>query len=150
MRAVFKRLERDADLPPALAPTVEELAQQLGAIDTDMMAIHSQLRLLREEADLQAQQRTNQNLYVLSILTAALLPATLVTGFFGMNTGGLPFAHTGLGTVLAGVLAIGSSLCRLSAAADDGAAQELTRRRIPSSQVRGMAIRCGLRTKGRH
>jgi len=44
-------------------------------------------------AILQAAQRTNRNLYFLSILTALLMPATLVTGFFGMNTGGLPFAH---------------------------------------------------------
>jgi Mg2+ and Co2+ transporter CorA len=110
MSAVFKRLEMDADLPEPLLPTVEKLAQQLGAIDSDMLAIHGQLRLLREEADLQAAQRTNQNLYVLSILSALLLPATLVTGFFGMNTGGLPFAQGAAGTALAAILALGASL----------------------------------------
>ncbi len=110
MHAVFRRLEADEDLPQALLPAIEKLAQQLGAIDNDMLSIHSQLRMLREEADLQAQQRTNQNLYVLSILSALLLPATLVTGFFGMNTGGLPFAHGGGGTVEATVIAIGASL----------------------------------------
>ena len=36
--------------------------------------------------------KTNRHLYILSIMTAFLLPPTLVTGFFGMNTGGLPFA----------------------------------------------------------
>lgn len=106
MHAVFKRLERDRDLPGDLRPTVEELAQQLNAIDSDMVAIHGQLRLLREEADLQAAQRTNQNLYVLSILSALLLPATLVTGFFGMNTGGLPFTRDGGGTIEATLLAV--------------------------------------------
>ncbi len=59
------------------------------------------MRLLREELDLQAVQRTNQNLYVLSVMTALLLPATLVTGLFGMNTGGLPWAHTPFGTAAA-------------------------------------------------
>lgn len=109
MRAVFARLERDRDLPPALLPTVEKWAQQLAGIDSDMLAINGQLRLLREEADLQASQRTNQNLYVLSILSALLLPATLVTGLFGMNTGGLPFADTPGGTAFAAFLAIAAS-----------------------------------------
>ena len=110
MSAVFRRLERDAELPPPLLPTVEKLAQQLSAIDSDMLSIQGQLRLLREEADLQAAQRTNQNLYVLSILSALLLPATLVTGFFGMNTGGLPFADGAGGTLLAALIATAASL----------------------------------------
>ncbi len=109
MHAVFKRLEGDEDLPEPLQPTIERLAQQLSEIDSDMVAIQGQLRLLREEADLQSSQRTNQNLYVLSILSALLLPATLVTGFFGMNTGGLPFASEHGGTVEATVLALMAS-----------------------------------------
>jgi len=110
MRAVFRRIEKDKELPAPLVPTVEKLAQQLGAIDAEMESIHAQLRLLREEADLQAAQRTNQNLYVLSILTALMLPATLVTGIFGMNTGGLPFAHSPEGTMFAVMLAVGLSI----------------------------------------
>jgi Mg2+ and Co2+ transporter CorA len=110
MRAVFRRLETDRDLPEHLLPAIEELAQRLGAIDNDVMSINGQLRLLREEADPQATQRTNQNLYVLSVLSALLLPATLVTGFFGMNTGGLPFAESDVGTFLALLLASAASL----------------------------------------
>lgn len=110
MRATFTRLEEDADLPSELRSTVENLAQRLGAVDGEMLSIQGQLRSLREEADLYAAQRTNQNLYVLSILSALLLPATLVTGFFGMNTTALPFAHDRDGTLLAGMVAIASSL----------------------------------------
>ena len=110
MRAVFRRLEKDKELPGPLLPAVEKLAQQLGSIDAEMESIHAQLRLLREEADLQAAQRTNQNLYVLSILSALMLPATLVTGIFGMNTGGLPLAHSSEGTMLAVFLAAGLSI----------------------------------------
>lgn len=106
MRDVFRRMEQDRDLPERLHPTVEKLAQLLSAIDGEMLSFHSQLRLLREEADLQATQRTNRNLYVLSILSALLLPATLVTGFFGMNTGGLPLAEGAAGTAVAAFLAI--------------------------------------------
>ncbi len=36
-------------------------------------------------------------------MTAFLLPPTLVTGFFGMNTSSLPFADGVHGTLLAGL-----------------------------------------------
>ena len=106
MRAAFRRMELDKDMPKALGPTIEKLSQQLGAIDGEMLSFHSQLRLLREEADLQATQRTNNNLYVLSVLSALFLPATLVTGFFGMNTGGLPLTQAAEGTFIATLIAI--------------------------------------------
>ena len=41
---------------------------------------------------------TNRRLFTLSILTACLLPPTLVTGFFGMNTKDMPFQNTDGGT----------------------------------------------------
>ncbi len=110
MQSVFKRLEQDEDTPERLLPTIEKLAQQLGDIDSEQLAIQGQLRLLREEADLQAAQRTNQNLYVLSMLSAVLLPPTLIVGFFGMNTGGLPMTEFGGGTLIAILMGIASSL----------------------------------------
>ncbi|HEX2812746.1 MAG TPA: CorA family divalent cation transporter [Sphingopyxis sp.] len=109
MRAALVRLERDPDLPALLTPVAERHVQRLHALDTDVASTQAQLRQLRDELDLQAAQRTNQNLYFLSVISALLLPATLVTGFFGMNTGGLPFAHTQAGTVVAAVAAAASS-----------------------------------------
>ncbi len=41
---------------------------------------------------------TNRRLLTLSLLTAAILPPTLVTGFFGMNTKDLPFQDIPGGT----------------------------------------------------
>ncbi|HTI67334.1 MAG TPA: CorA family divalent cation transporter [Caulobacteraceae bacterium] len=108
-RAVFHRLEEDEPAPPALAAGVVRAGHRLSALDAELLSIQSQLRLLREELDLQATQRTNQNLYILSILTALMMPATLVTGLFGMNTGGLPWAHAGAGTAVATVLAVSAS-----------------------------------------
>jgi zinc transporter len=109
MRAALVRLERDPDLPALLTPVAERHVQRLHALDTDVASTQAQLRQLRDELDLQAAQRTNQNLYFLSVISALLLPATLVTGFFGMNTGGLPFAHTQAGTFVAAVAAAASS-----------------------------------------
>jgi Mg2+ and Co2+ transporter CorA len=85
------------------------MVQRLHALDGDIAAAQSQLRLLREELDLQAGQRTNENVYLLSIVTALLMPATLVTGFFGMNTGGMPFERGAGGTFLALVVALSLS-----------------------------------------
>ena len=109
MRGVFQRLEEDEELPEILLPTVEKLAQRLQAVDADILGVQGQLRLLRDEVDIQAAQRTNQNLYILSIVTALMLPATLVTGLFGMNTGGMPLAEGPHGTLLATLIAGGAA-----------------------------------------
>ena len=46
----------------------------LTALDGDILQAQSQLLLLREEIDLQATQRTDRNLYVLSIVTILTMP----------------------------------------------------------------------------
>ena len=51
-------------------------------------------RLLQEEITSRLGEATNRNLYLLSIVTTALLPITLITGVFGMNVGGLPFLES--------------------------------------------------------
>lgn len=109
-RTVLDRLEDDPQLPPDLRTPVAKALQRFAALDAELLSIQSQLRLLREELDLQTSQRTNQNLYVLSMLTALMMPATLVTGLFGMNVGGLPWAQSPAGAVVATLLAAGTSL----------------------------------------
>ena len=49
---------------------------------------------------------TNRNLFVLTIVTTVLLPPAFVTGFFGMNTKGLPFGDSDYGTVYASAFCI--------------------------------------------
>lgn len=109
IRGVLTRLEGDEDLPAHLETSIERLSQRMMSLDGDIVAAQGNLRLLREELDVQQANRTGQNLYLLSILSALLLPATLVTGLFGMNTGGLPGVGTPHGTWLAAALAAGSS-----------------------------------------
>lgn len=110
LRAVLHRLEDDPELPVALHATVEKLLQRFVALDADVLGIQGNLRQLREEVDMATANRTNQNLYILSLLTALLLPPTLVTGFFGMNTGGLPFAGERHGTAVAFAVMIGAAI----------------------------------------
>jgi len=106
---VLGRLEKDGDLRETLLAVVEKLSQRAISLQGDVSAVQSDLRLLREEIDLEMTRRTNGNLYVLSILSALLLPATLVTGFFGMNTGGMPWNASAHGTLFAGIAALGSA-----------------------------------------
>lgn len=108
MRSVFQRLERDSDVPATLQPVMENLSQRLLGLDGDIMSIQGQLRVLRDEIDIQQEQRTNQNLYLLSIMTALMLPTTLVTGVFGMNTGGMGLQGPG-GTLIAVLLALAAA-----------------------------------------
>lgn len=109
MRKLFIRLDEDPDLPQGFAPVIENLVQRLEELDTDVSAAQGEIKLLRDELDLQATNRTNQNLYTLSIITALLMPATLITGIFGMNTGGMPWHDTGAGTIVATLIAGGTA-----------------------------------------
>jgi len=44
-------------------------------------------------------EKMNKNIYYLTLLSGIFLPLTLVSGFFGMNTGGLPFTDDVDGTL---------------------------------------------------
>lgn len=61
----------------------------------EISELYERAKLLQEELASRLAENTGRNLYVLSILTAVLLPMTLVTGIFGMNVGGLPGLHGG-------------------------------------------------------
>lgn len=59
----------------------------------DSLGFVERAKLLQEELASRLAESTGRNLYVLSILTAVLLPMTLITGIFGMNVAGLPGVH---------------------------------------------------------
>ncbi|MGO7424421.1 CorA family divalent cation transporter, partial [Rhizobium ruizarguesonis] len=84
------------------------LTSRLETVDHDIYALQDRARLLHEEIDSKQSSETNRHLYLLSIMTAFLLPPTLVTGFFGMNTANLPFAVGDYGTEYAVALIVAS------------------------------------------
>lgn len=99
IRGIFHRLEpRIASDNAEVATALRGLTQKLDAIDYEAASVHERARLLLDELAGRMTEITNRRLFTLSILTACLLPPTLVTGFFGMNTKDLPFQDVPGGT----------------------------------------------------
>jgi zinc transporter len=111
LRIIFHRLEQRgvSAMKPALQVRAGKLAQRLDDLDHTVVEMRERSRLLQEELHLQIEERGNESLRVLSVLTAMLLPPTLITGIFGMNTKGLPLTDTDSGFLWAGVLIVLSS-----------------------------------------
>jgi zinc transporter len=106
LRTVLTLLRRaaaadDDEMPHGFDDVAGRLTSRLEAVDHDVYALQDRARLLHEEIDSKLSSETNRHLYILSLMTAFLLPPSLVTGFFGMNTSALPFAHGEHGTALA-------------------------------------------------
>ena len=51
-------------------------------------------------------EKMNRNIYYLTVLSGIFLPLTLLTGFFGMNTGGLPLTDNENGTLYVVLISI--------------------------------------------
>ncbi len=112
LRALFHRLEQKNtdDLSPALRLQAGKLAQRLDGLDHDIVELHARSRLLEEELRFKLEEENNRHLHALSVVTVMLLPPTLVTGIFGMNTKGLPLTDVESGFLVAAGLVIGSVL----------------------------------------
>jgi zinc transporter len=69
----------------------------------DITALQERARALHDELTSLFSDETNRRLYLVSIVTTLLMPAAFITGFFGMNTGGMPWSGDGatFGTLLA-------------------------------------------------
>jgi zinc transporter len=110
LRAMFHRMEpRMTSENVSVARALRLLAQKLDAIDHEVTSLQERSRLLSDEIAAKMIETTNRRLFTLSMLTACLLPPTLVTGFFGMNTKDLPFQNVDGGTWMAAVLVVASS-----------------------------------------
>jgi zinc transporter len=76
---------------------LDQVIERQDALAQDLELTQERARLLAEELAGAVGRATNDNLYLLSILTAIFLPITLITGIFGMNVGGLPWLKSEAG-----------------------------------------------------
>ena len=92
--ALFRLLNR----PPAWIGTedvqdLRESAEEFAAAVTDCSALGERVRLLQEEVSAVVNEQTNRTVFVLTVVTVAALPMTIIPGLFGMNVGGLPLQN---------------------------------------------------------
>lgn len=110
---LFRRFSETASArtaPETVKSAASRLLHHVDTMMTDVQIVQQRARLLQDEIAARLTAQTNQHLYVLSILTATLMPATLITGLFGVNTKGLPFLDDEMGfiyVVLLSLLAAG-------------------------------------------
>lgn len=95
--SAFVANEDDKTLPDSVYDLVERVSLRLDGVGREIEAIQERARILQEEVSAKVANEANRQLGALSAMTALFLPATLVTGLFGMNTQGLPFAASAHG-----------------------------------------------------
>ena len=88
LRSLFHHFERQSAGDSGGAPHV--LAVRIGHrfddLDHQIVAAEGRARLLQEEIAAAQTAITNRHLHMLTILTTMLLPVSVITGYFGMNT----------------------------------------------------------------
>ncbi len=94
---LFLRHHRKRDEFNALA--YADLMEHMGRIRDLAKAAIEKLDNLYDFYRAKVDERMNRNMYLLTVISAIFLPLTLVTGIFGMNTGGLPFTDDPNGTL---------------------------------------------------
>jgi zinc transporter len=106
----FSQMSSDLDLPPETVVAATRIVQRIDALHGDVHAIQERARLLQDEIASQLAADMNKNLYVLSMLSALLLPPALIFGLFGINVGGMPMIDSAYGFAATLVLGIISAI----------------------------------------
>jgi len=87
--------ELGANPPAWFTPdALEECAyvgERLDSLAGDIGALQNRAHALQDEIASRQAAQTNQRLALLSVITALLMPPTLISGIFGMNVARLPF-----------------------------------------------------------
>ena len=76
---------------------IREAADKFARMTEELEAVRERSALLHEQiTDLRSEQLDQRSLYI-GVLAFIFLPLTYITGLFGMNVGGIPFAEDPLG-----------------------------------------------------
>ena len=112
LRSLFHRLERDGAnaMSEDMDWHVPRLVQRLDWLDHEVVATRDRARLLQDEVVAKVAEESNRLLKTLTVIGTLLMPPTLITSFFGMNTKDMPFNDVENGTLWAAMLVVSGSL----------------------------------------
>ncbi|QND52504.1 magnesium transporter CorA [Phyllobacterium sp. 628] len=96
-------------LPEDLDDLIEGLSIRSATLHAEGEQLQQRARLLQDELLAKLTDQSNRFLYVLSVMTAVLLPTNVITGLFGMNTEGLPLAGNIHGFTIIALIALVTS-----------------------------------------
>ncbi|TPL87202.1 transporter [Mesorhizobium sp. B2-3-12] len=106
LAALFQDEDRsDWKLSEAAHETLRRLTTRLERLDREVVMVNDRARLLQEEVAAELADESNRSLKALAVMSALLLPGSLIVGMFGMNTAGLPLTQTPGGFELALLIA---------------------------------------------
>lgn len=88
LRSLFHHFERQSasDSGGAAHVLAVRIGHRFDDLDHQIVAAEGRARLLQEEIAAAQTAITNRHLHMLTILTTMLLPVSVITGYFGMNT----------------------------------------------------------------
>ncbi len=106
--AMSRLLTQQADwISPTDRRWLREVADRITRYVEDLDAARERAQIVQEELAARVSEQINRNMYVLSIVAAVFLPLGLLTGYLGINVGGIPgadwrwsFAIVGLGILV--------------------------------------------------
>jgi Mg2+ and Co2+ transporter CorA len=112
LHSTFERMEEESDehQDEEFAAVSSNLGQRAASLTRDVGNLQDRARMLQDEINAILTLETNDRLYMLTLVTAVLLPATFVTGYFGMNTKNLIFADSDYGSLYATLLCLAAAV----------------------------------------
>jgi zinc transporter len=92
--ALFRLLNRPpAWISEADRQDLREAAEEFATAIADGAVLVERVKLLQEELAALINEQNNRSLFILTVVTVLALPFNVIGGLFGMNVGGIPFAH---------------------------------------------------------
>jgi zinc transporter len=86
---------------------LRQLADRLTRYVEDLDAVRDRAAVTQDEVASRTQEQLNRRILRLSLVASVFLPLSLITGLFGMNVGGIPFATHPAGlSIMIGVVLV--------------------------------------------
>ncbi len=107
INGAFKNVQniRNQEIANDMKLLFHDISQRCVSLQHDVEQVQARARLLQDEIMARLSERSNNLLTIISVMTAVMLPATIVTGLFGMNTQGLPLSDNPNGFWIVGFVA---------------------------------------------